>query len=348
MPFARAEVKDQSPIPVSLTFTAPKDCARPDDFKARVAIRSKRILFVEAGEKVTRIVASVTPGSGEVRVRLNLSNVDGTSLTREFSAPNCTEGVDAIALVTAITLDRFAKAEPETVEQPPTESDTTSATGNEPEEEEGDRADTKAEGEPEPAPDLEPASTEPPEVDTAPQFTQGEPAAWHVIASGAIEGLSGVVPVSVAGVSAGAGVWWDGDVFAPMVKLVGSHYPGVTYPANGGDATFRVDAARLLLCPIRLGVKSYGLRPCLAGLGGRILASGSRTLERQSHSVPLWSGGGALLAVVRPTATILLTGELALLGPMQRDAFRFAPDPEFHRVSKLIVSGGLGFGLEFP
>lgn len=113
-------------------------------------------------------------------------------------------------------------------------------------------------------------------------------------------------------------------------------------------ATFVVDAARLVLCPIRLGFTAYAVRPCAAGLGGRILARGSQTLERQSHSVPLWAAGGVLLAVVRPTTAILLSGELGLFVPIERDGFRFEPDQEFDRVSSTLIHGGVGFGLEFP
>jgi hypothetical protein len=54
------------------------------------------------------------------------------------------------------------------------------------------------------------------------------------------------------------------------------------------------------------------------------------------------------LAVVRPTAPILLMGELGVFAPFRSDAFRFAPSEEFHRVSSALVQGGVGFGLEFP
>jgi hypothetical protein len=356
LPVARAEQDDQTPIPVRLSFTAPEGCARPDDFRQRVAVRSKRIRFVDAGGEGARIVASVTPNRGEVRVRLSLSNVDGTSITREFAAPNCAEGVDAIALVTAISLDRFAKTEPADETPVATESDAAAdtASSSSSERNEGETppdtasSDENSETETEATTQIELTPTDSSRLDTPPRGRDTPPATWHVVLTGALEGLSGAAPVNVAGVSAGAGVWWEGELFAPLVRLVGSHFPEVTYPAEGGDATFRVDAGRLVACPIRLGVQAYGLRPCLAGLGGRIVARGSQTLERQTHSVPLWAGGGALLAVVRPTATILITGELTLLAPAQRDGFRFEPDPEFHRVSSLIVNGGVGFGLEFP
>lgn len=355
LPVARAEDPDQTPIPVTLTFTAPESCAEAADFKERVAARSKRIHFVDKNQPGARIVANVTPSASEVRVRLSLSTVDGTSVTREFSAPNCAEGVDAIALVTAISLDRFAKTEP--VEPTPTTPETQTPSGSEGTSDtsssetsgESGEADTEPDTDFEATTQIEVPTTDASRVDESPRVRDdGDARSWHVLLTGALEGLTGVAPVSVAGVSAGAGVWWEGELFAPMAKLVASHYPAITYPANGGDATFIVDTGRLVACPIRLGERAYGLRPCFAGLGGRIAARGSQTLQRQSHSVPVWAGGGALLAVVRPTATIVITGELALLVPGQRDGFRFAPDPEFHRVSKLLVNGGVGFGLEFP
>ncbi len=341
----------RSAVRLQLVFSAPPGCAVVEDFERQVRTRSDRIVFVEQPPREATARLELTRTRTAVQVSLSWTRDHGEPTTRQFSAPSCAEAIDAAALVTAITFDPSAPTVASPAETPgeasqSTESDAPSA---------GRPNETGQEPEP-PAADDETSGMQIPVTDAGalnqrrprrPRPAPSTPTRVQVSGTLLFEGLSGVAPASLEGLGLGASVGFGDDFFAPQLRAARLHYLELTYPAAGGEARFELDAIRVLACPVRVGRTGYGFRPCATGLGARLTASGHDTDNPQSHERPLWLFGGTLLAEFRPLSVLLMTAQVALSFPLARDRFQFAPE-QFHQVSKLVSSGGVGVGVQFP
>ena len=334
---------------VGLEFNAPNDCAGVDSFKQQVARRSERILFVEQPPVDGTAKVTLSNADGGVLVRMAWVRQHSGATGREFKALSCSEAIEAAALVIAITFDPSAPGSDSLVgsseadaQGPPdngqnqTElrTDDSQAAPQEPEQEQ--EADTQA--------------LEIPATDAGALTGQRRTASALALAVGAtasIEGIQGVAPAPMEGFGLGVAVGFGQPLLAPQIRLAWLHFLEITYPADGGDAVFELDAARLSACPISIGTLRYDIRPCAVGIGGRLTASGQNTENPQRHVRPLWLVGAALLGSLRPVSVLLITGEVGLSLPIAKDRFQFQPD-EFHQVSTTVLTGGLGIGIEVP
>lgn len=334
---------EPSTVRVQLEFSAPNDCAEVASFKQQVAQRSERIVFVEEPPVDGMAKVALSRVDAGVLVRLSWLHQERGATGREFKALNCAEAIEAAALVIAITFDPSAPVS-EAAESPDG-SRAPSRDTREPTEPETDNQPPEPDREGDP----ETQALNIPATDagalTAPRYQSTFAVTVGVSAS--VEGIQGVTPAPMDGFGLGTALGFGDSLLAPQIRLAWLHFLGITYPADGGDAVFQLDAARFSVCPIRLGPSSYNVRPCAFGVGGRFTASGQDTENPQSHTRPLWLFGAALIGSSRPVSVLLITGEIGLSAPLSRDRFQFQPD-QFHQVSSLVLTGGLGIGIEYP
>jgi hypothetical protein len=139
----------------------------------------------------------------------------------------------------------------------------------------------------------------------------------------------------------GSGMW------APALQLRATRAWLDGWAAAGGSADFRLDSARLDLCPLGWRWRMLTGRACLAGALGSLAAAGSRSFGARSQS-RLWVDAGATLTLAADLGRLLqVRVNTGLALPARRDRYAFGPDV-FHRVSAVCWQGDIGVGLRFP
>lgn len=345
-----------APTIVALEFVGPPGCGSESQFKASVAMRSERIQFGSSADDPRRVRVELSRrAGGVVLATLTLIQSSGRRSARKIEASNCDEAVDAIALVTAVTLDPLGVSLSATPSHTnaggsggTSASAGTSATAGGPSPSGGAGAsDASRAGNAGSAGKIPTYETLPgplPDTDGAPWFGPGE-VTW--IAGAAVLGTWGAAPAVMPGAALFLSVSNERDsVLSPALRLRLSHSAAGGFEEPGGTASFRVDVATLELCPFRLGSKEVNLRPCGFATGGILGASGDDTSEAQAHHRPWGAAGGTLAFAIRPMEQLQIECFGSVGRPFVRDSFQFAPTV-FHEVWAMIPSVGLGTGFIF-
>jgi hypothetical protein len=348
---------------VALEFIGPRGCGSESQFKASVATRSERIQFGSSSEdsRSVRVELSRRAG-GVVLATLTLIQSNGRRSARKIEASSCDEAVDAIALVTAVTLDPLGVSLSATPSHANNEGKggaggasgsggTSGAAGTSSGANGGES--TKAGPS---SGDAGSAGTagRVPGLYTDPFAASGEggtpwfgPGNVTWIAGAAFLGTWGAAPSVLPGAAVFVSVSNErNSVLSPALRMRLSHSARGGFEEPGGTASFRVDVATLELCPFRLGSESVHLRPCGFVTGGVLGASGEETTEAQDHNRPWGAAGGTLAFAVRPIEQLSLECFGSIGRPFVRDSFQFDPTV-FHEVWSMIPSVGLGTGFIF-
>jgi hypothetical protein len=344
---------------VALEFIGPPGCGSESQFKASVATRSERIQFGSSADDQRRVRVELSRRGGNVVLAtLTLIQSSGRRSARKIEASSCDEAVDAIALVTAVTLDPLgvslsATPSHKNVGGSGGTSGASSGGGS------GGSAATSAGSSPVAAASSSETSSAGaagaiPTYETIPGPLPGEEGpAWFGpgevtwIAGAAVIGTWGPAPEMMPGAALFASVSNERrSVLSPSLRLRLSHSEAGGFEESGGTASFRVDVATLELCPLRLGTTEVNLRPCGFASGGILGASGSDTTEPQEHNRPWGAAGGSLILAIRPVEQLQIECFGSLGSPFVRDAFQFAPTV-FHSVWSTIPSVGVGTGFIF-
>jgi hypothetical protein len=324
-----------------LSLEASSGCASWQELAAGVARRSNRIRLVTEASVSPALAASVKQAAdGVVAAELVVTHPSGKRSVRRLTAPSCSEAVDALALVIAITLDPASVTE---ASGGSTESGSAGAA-----EASGQANDPKAvANEPEKRPpsvsgkenaDARGRQSLEPEVETVFRWRAGA----------LLRSLLGPAPELMPGLALALGASWDrAGLWSPALRLSATHYWLHGVSETDGDADFEVDSGSLDACPVRVGSELLAVRPCASLELGRLLARGTHTFAPQSHTRPFAVLGGSLWL-----ETLLLTRLEASLGlsagkTLVMDDFAFSPTT-FHRVSAITVAGTLGVSLRFP
>lgn len=346
-----ADSPESSSTVMALEFIGPAGCGSEPQFKASVATRSPRIQFGPNGDDPRRVRVELSRlAGGAVLATLTLIQRSGRRSARRIEASSCDEAVDAIALVTAVTLDPMGVS----VSATPSRSNAGGSGGSSgaapdtPSLQGGARASGSSR-----ASVADSAATVPsyevvpgplPDADGAPWFGPGE-VTW--IAGAAAFGIWGAAPAVMPGAALSVSVANERDsVLSPALRLRLSHSAAGGFEEPGGTASFRVDVATLELCPFRLGSKGVNLRPCAFASGGILGASGKDTNDGREHHRPWGAAGGTLAFAVRPIEPLQIECFASVGRPFVRDSFQFAPTV-FHEVWEVIPSVGLGTGFIF-
>jgi hypothetical protein len=102
---ARAE---QNEAPVRIEYLAPAGCPTEEEFLVRVRARAPRVRRASEGDRVRTFVISIAGAHGERSGHLVVRDVDGKTADRDMVGNTCEEVVDALALITALAVERSA------------------------------------------------------------------------------------------------------------------------------------------------------------------------------------------------------------------------------------------------
>jgi hypothetical protein len=316
---ARAEpAAEPAVVSASLELVSPPGCGSEAELAGAIRARSDRIRIEKDPPEARELRVEIRESGAGLTTILSLTQPNGRRSTRTLRASSCTEALDAAALVAAVSLDPSASTAA-VVEAP---------------------APPKP---PSPLPVCAPCER------TAPEPPPPPPPHVEVSASVTFDAISGPAPDVMPGFGAAVLVAYErGSVLSPALRLSYSHFARGNFEVTGGTADFVLDAGTLELCPLRAEAGPVRVYPCLLRVtGGQLRASGSRTVAPVARARPWWELGASLAAYVYPSRSLELGLTVAFGWPLVRDTFQFEP-LEFHRVSALALTGGLGAGVRFP
>lgn len=321
------------PLAVRLELDLPEGCGTLNGFVERLRARIDRIRFAEEG--VNRIVqARIESNSvGAYRATMTLRYPDGHSSSRIVDALNCNDAVEALALITAVTLDPLGSGVTDHAASPVdgvrrTQDATDSQTGP-----------------------LTPAAKRASPKESASSAAQGSTAPVTHSAPRLGVGI-GAAFSSFRGPSPGLLEGFELSVLVLQRRpspLSFSARLGVSYTVNtgvlapGGVADFSLTSAVLDLCPVQQSWTAIELRACGVTHAGLLIAKGRATESAQSHHRPTLAFGTSGQLTWLPWEFLAVPLRAHLAFPIGRDTFAFDP-LAFYRVPS--VSYNVTAGLE--
>jgi len=338
--------------PVRFRYDAPATCPDAEAFVKEVRARTARFQIVESGADLRsfeiRIAGAANRFSGTVRV----VNSMGAVSTRTVDGDRCEDVARALALVTAISIDPKALAEPSVSSTPP-----------------GDATTAPAPGVQGPAPAAAPPATplatvpppwKPPEgrptiATAAPQEAVAQqiptpPRPWQLTFGLGAFAQSLSAPGPVVGGAAYVGIAFDtGRVWSPELRLGPAMAWSGDLNAGPGSASLAWIVARADACPLKWPASGpFAARPCVTADVGAVSASAVSVPNPQSHVRPWESLGVLALAEWWPSGPLFLDAELSLSVALQRDEFFIAPQRDVYQAPLFVPGGALDVGVHFP
>lgn len=279
---------DASPVPSaaaaapSLTYAAPPDCPDRDEFVRRVESRTRSGSLAPADpSSVARLDVALREVPEHVTAELVVTDDRGVAASRRIDAPTCSEAVDGIALIAAVTLDPAARPAATTPPVP-----------------------EPVAPEPPPSP---PRSREPSRVrlrvSAAPTLSSAPSPSVRVGAEGAVSALFEL------------GKPWG------LLSWVGARFgASVGDTTDEGRATFQSWALVAALCPV-YEHRAFVVQACATVEEGRVSATGSDTAVPKHADRPWTAvGPGASVEwAVMPPLSFAVDAEA--LFPLVRDHF---------------------------
>ena len=284
---ARAEGLEAAPVPLRVDYEAPPECPGVADFNQRLTARSAT--HVGARADVSALVVHVgRPGRGsQAHGELSVRYADGSEARRVVSGDTCDSVVDALALMSAMSLDAVSSPSAPPVDVPPT----------------------------------------PPEADDAGRAGLLDRRPGLHVSAGVGGGVTfAMAPVAAPDGTAFVEVSHrGGTAWSPSLRAGFEYAASGAASVQGGDMKVTRSLAELDGCPLEWSPGAFRLVPCIHLEGGALEASGlSVTPENTAHRP--WFAAGALARARYVTSSRLFL-ELAggVLAPFVRDRFFFEP-----------------------
>lgn len=345
-----------------LEVEATPGCATSGDLIARVAARSTRIQFGEAGDqagdragdRAPTLRARIGPDkNGGVLGELFTEQANGRHAARRVRAATCAEAIDALALIIVVSLDPasvLAAASAGEAAPPPAAASPGArdlVRGAEP----PPPFHPTAVPRPPSTPPMSPAPVPSPLVTTSDGAGREAPlppaVRWFGFGAAA-QLVAGPAPRIMPALAVRAVVGLDRpSLWSPALRLTATHARQGPAGEPGGTATFALDTLALDVCLVRLRASRFDLRACAAGAVGRLSAAGSNTYSPTSADRPYLGAGGTAVLGLALGPHLDLSAALTAADTLIRDRFEFSP-AVFHRVSALTLIADLGLGLRFP
>lgn len=301
---ARAQVAKGAPARVD--YEAPPECPDVTEFNARLAARS-------AGHEGTRadvsalVVRIRSSGHGsQAQGELSVRYADGSEATRVVGGDTCDSVVDALALMSAMSLTAVAgpAAPPKEVPAPPGVDDL--------------RRDGPIDGRP----------------------------GLHLSAGGGGGATFAMAPVAAPEALVFLeGSLQNGTVWSPSLRAGFEYAASGATNVPGGAMKVTRSLGELDVCPLAWSPGAFRLSPCVHLEGGVLEASGLSVMPENTARRP-WFAAGALARsryVVSSRIFVELTG--GVVAPFVRDRFYFEPtESTVFRAPAVsgFVSGGIG------
>ena len=310
---------------VSLSYAAPSGCPDRASFVERLAARSRggSLAFEAAAARRLRVEVVATPAGLEGR--LVYREPSGAESSRVVVGPSCSGIVDALALVSAMTLAGAGAERALPV---------ASASGSPPA-----SASARPLVPPEASAPAAPAASPPGEPPLARAWGLG------VSVDGIVNGA--VAPSPLLGFGGGVELERTGPGrWSPLGRLSLLYLPPNSELAEGHRMRFYWVAARLEGCPLRLGLGgAIELLPCAAvDLGSHMVEIEGRPEQQISR---LWLsadlGGRARWSGLYP---LVVEASGTALFPFFREDFQFT-DLRLHRPHPVAGFGSLGVSFHF-
>lgn len=341
---------------MSVSYTASDDCPPRSLFIGNLLARTQRLRLVEAGDTAFTVLierhGAASAGS------LAVVTPDGAApAVREVEADTCSEVVEALALVAALTVDPDAKTAPlseaavvEAASAVALDGEPESAASPEPPPVAGEEA-SRPSPRPDPGPAPKPEAPKPAPT-PPPRRELGLEAALGAQVELAHAPFGRPFPAGRAFAEVGAA---GTAIFRPAV---GASFAWGTDSVEGyfGAADLAWLAGRVELCPVDLlPAARLALRPCAAFELGLVRGAGKvRELPLAARSAEFLWASAALLGrlEVMPAGPVLLRLEPALLAPFVPEAAFELSGPEGTEtvldVPRVSYALGVAAGLRFP
>ncbi len=345
--------------PIHVTYGTVAACPGREAFVAQVQARTSRARLAADGELGRTIAVSVQPTGRGFFGTLVVTTPAGETSGRDVSAESCDEVVEALALITALTIDPEANTKPLREVIAPTPVAPTAPASPQPVPAESS-APAPAWQQLSPAPATQEAAPTPalsPPPPHAEDVTP-EPGAMRVVVGAHGEVL--VDSIAPHWVLAPRLFMELGSTPAELVSpQLGFSVAGASTDVKGevGDARFLWLSARLEGCPLNLtGDDAVGLRPCVTFEGGILRGegrekSGGPTLDERDTPTKTWLSAGMLMRLQVALADwIELRADGGLAVTLFRPSFVFYQGEErdlvlVHEVPVWAPHFGLGVGL---
>jgi len=148
---------------------------------------------------------------------------------------------------------------------------------------------------------------------------------------------------------------------SPLIRGAISHVERLGQPEATsevtGEANFALTLSTLSVCPVRLGIGRFSVRPCASGSAGALRSWSTKTDDPQPRTRPYVSWGPSGIFAIKLGKLVEIVGDVGLGVTVIRDTFTFGScrgsigDPDCTQVLKtptLYTSSGLGFSLLLP
>jgi hypothetical protein len=321
---ALAETSD-APVPIRFEFRSSR-CGSAGEFVAKVEQRSTRIRLLEGRSADRSLIVEIQrpDASGALQGTVTVVEADGATRARKLKAKSCAEAMAGLSLIATVTLDPEALLS--AAEEPPPPSPPLP---------------------PPPAPVAPPAAAAEP-ISAAPARPAPARAQYRVSF-----GLEAAVLVSLSpepalgGGAAAAFELSPGELVSPLLRLSVAHVQRRHSPAGAGEANFAFTLPSLELCPVRLGPRVVGIRPCAYGSLGLIEVWGSGGVQSETYRRAAGSAGAGLLFSWRSSEAFEIIADGRGGVPFSRDEFAF-DDVVFFRTRPLVFSAVVGVAGGFP
>jgi hypothetical protein len=304
---------------VRLEYHAPPACDDEAQFFAQARARAPQMRLARPDERARVFIVEIEQHATLTSAKLTVRDPDGQTTVRNVETKDCSEAVNALALITALAVNPRASAEPK--ETPVPSVDNIPLV-------------------PGPAP---PASTH-----AAPAHALG-PSPWTWRAGMAGFGVGAIAPDPLFGARVSAEmVHLTSHGMAPSFRVSLGYATHSGFVVEGGTAHFAYAGANAEMCPLRLPpAGNLVFRPCVMADVGFVVARGSDTLNPRSAVRP-WAdiGTGARLAWMLG-GDIGVELDVGCMFPIWRDRFLFGTD-SFHRVAWVGGLAALGLTLRIP
>ena len=349
--------------PVFLEYHAPAACENDAQFFARARSRAPRMRLARPDERARRFVVDIEQRGGRTSGRLTVRNPEGRQTVREIEARDCSEAVDALALIVALAVNpraaevppaatspRAADTPPSAVNPPPADAPRAAPTAA-PNAEPSAPAPAAQPNAPSVSPRPPPATSDSSDAqpESAAAATSADAALWAFRAGLSAWGIGAIAPEPLLGARASGEVLSLATrVLAPSFRASAGYTTHAGFVVDGGTAHFAYAGASFEICPLRLPASGpLVLRPCAMADVGAIFAQGKDALNARGDTRPWVSlGGGGRLewALGRRVGLDL---DVGCTFPIWRDRFLFG-SRSFHQVAWAGLVVSLGFVVRIP
>jgi hypothetical protein len=322
-----------------LEYAAPGNCPPAADFQARVKARTPLARFADEDDaRALKVV--VRPTGTAYAGHLSLVGRSGHISERDVEDTLCSDVVDALALITALAVDPNAQLAATASSAAPAPATTDSSAAE---------VIPLVEA---PAPRSRPSiPKEAPSQRRRPVATPARPFPATFAVGGTFATMAGIAPDTLVGGGAFGAVESKSDRWlAPSLRLT------LLAAENGAfatrDASFLLLAARLDVCPLRLGRPELSLRPCVGADLGAVEAKGIDAVAGGTGKLGTepWGDLQALLRLRGEPglAHVFVEGEGGVFVPLNRSSFVY--DHPVHILDTPWLVGVLGIvsvGVDF-